>query len=425
MKNFFTALSSRPALSLQKSLRNDFFPVICFLLAAASVILTLVDTALARNCFFISGYIALVAICIDIRHLRRYPGIISLMLILLALVKVLWFLIFYGDAAVANMYNAYLQAGKRLFFAAAIMMYLMKNSHRIPAKRPLIKITLWLAFLLTSLIGIIQVWHGMDRIEFNNTRSTDASYMYSCISLALAFLVLSQGSVRGYLQAFIIFLCSYWLILHTGTRSAIVLHPLIFLVCLLVNSHSRHKLKVLSVALLTLVCLVFLFRGEVSERVHSTENDLSVYRQSNGNDATSLGTRLAMWQVGLAVFKLHPWGMSTEQRYQYMSTYVAQHGTDKSALDYAMVHLHDESIETASQQGIIGLAVLWAFYLTLFYQAVKCRNTLLLLTLLCLAGYGLTDVPLISREQTIFFGLMITLSCLCAAGGQVQKSQQV
>ncbi len=414
MKTFFTALCSRIAGSPNGNIGHNLLPVSCFLLASVSVIFTLVDSSLSRNCFFIAGYIALVALILNARQFRRSLWPVPLLLLLLALVKVVWFLIFYGDAAVANMYNSHLQAGKRLFFAALIMIFLVQNRRCFTDKPLLMKGLFWLAFVLTSLIGIFQVFRGMDRIEFHNTRATDASYMYSCISLALVFMVLSRESLRGYLQAFVIFLCSYWLILHTGTRSAMALHPLIFLICLLFNSRSRHKLRIMLAALLAMACLVVVFKAEVTQRVQSTSHDLSVYLQSDGNTATSLGTRLAMWQVGLAVFSHHPWGMSTEQRFAYMSSYVDQHGTDKSALDYAMVHLHDESIETASQQGIIGLLVLWGLYLVVLCQAVRQKNTLLLLTLLCLAGYGLTDVLLISREQTIFFGLMIMLSCLDA-----------
>lgn len=421
MNTLFTALSSRICGGTGGKISHRLLPVCCFLLVCASVIFTLVDSSLSRNCFFIAGYIALAVICLNIRHFRHTLTSVSLMLLLLALVKVVWFLVFYGDAAIANMYNAHMQAGKRLFFVVLIMVCLTKYRHFLPEKTGLLNAVFWLAFLLTSMIGVIQVARGMDRIEFHNTRATDASYMYSCISLTLAFLLLSRESLWGYVLAFAVFLSSYWLVLHTGTRSAMVLHPLIFLICLLFNSRSRYKLRIVLAALLAMVCLMFAFKGEVTERVHSTSSDLSVYLKSHGNDATSLGTRLAMWQVGLAVFKQHPWGMSLEQRFAYMSDYVNQHGTDKSALDYAMVHLHDESIETASQQGIIGLAVLWGLYLVILCQSIRQKSTLLLLTLLCLVGYGLTDVLLISREQTIFFGLMITLSCLYAPRWQGQR----
>ena len=420
MNTLFTELSSRISGISGGKISHRLLPVCCLLLVCVSVIFTLVDSSLSRQCFFIAGYIALVVVCLNIRHFRHFLTPVSLMLLLLALVKVVWFLVFYGDAAIANMYNSHMQAGKRLFFVVLIMVCLTKYRHFLPEKTWVLKAVFWLAFVLTSVIGVIQVARGMDRIEFHNTRATDASYMYSCISLTLAFLLLSRESLRGYVLAFAVFLSSYWLVLHTGTRSAMALHPIIFLVCLLFNSHSRYKLRIVLAAMLAMACLIFAFKGEVTERVRSTSSDLSVYLKSEGNDATSLGTRLAMWQVGLAVFAQHPWGMSTEQRFAWMSRYVDQHGTDKSALDYAMVHLHDESIETASLQGIIGLIVLWGLYLVVLRQSIKQRNTLLLLTLLCLVGYGLTDVLLISREQTIFFGLMITLSCLYAPRGSAQ-----
>lgn len=392
-----------------KNKKENIIPTIVLVLCCISVFFTLINTRYAREYFFFASYFVIFFLALDFRNINKYLKFAPI-LITLGIIKIIWFLYFYAGTSSMDLNNASVQAGKRLVLASIIIAYLLKKKEFILYKREIISITLWATFIATSLIGFYQTLTWTDRISFINTRSTDAAYMYSSISLSLICCILTNKNLKKSILTGVIFLISMFLIIQTGTRSAILVHPLAFIIIKLSSYEPKNRKYVLGICVIAIVCLFSILRNDIENKINQTKSELSVYIDSNGNSGSSLGTRLAMWQSGLAVFKAHPFGMSLEQRYQYMSDYVHQVGRGESALLYAKIHLHDESIETMTQQGIVGLIMLWAFYLINLFKAYTQKNILLLITLFCMIMYGVTDVLLISREQTIYFGIMLMIA---------------
>lgn len=391
-----------------KNHKENIIPTLVLLLCSASVFFTIINTRYAREYFFFSAYIVIIAITLDFRNVKYYLKYLPF-LGAIGLVKVIWFFYFYTSTINIDLNNVSVQAGKRLILISIIIAYLLNKKDLILHKKKIILLTLWATFIATSLIGFYQTIVWTDRISFINTRSTDAAYMYSSISLSLISLILVKNKFKKTIITGTIFLISMFLVIQTGTRSAILLHPIAFLLIKVISYEKKNRKYVLGICTIAIICIFAILKSDIEKKIHQTQAELSVYTESGGNENSSLGTRLAMWQVGLAVFKDHPFGMSLEQRYQYMSNYVHRVGKAESALTYAKVHLHNESIETMTQQGIIGLITLWIFYIANLIKSYTRKNIFLATTLLCMIGYGITDVLLISREQTIYFGIILMM----------------
>lgn len=398
--------------------KEQILPTICFILCCISIFFTLIDTRLARECFFIASYLSIIGMIVDRKNLLSYCKIIPLALLTLGVMKVAWFIAVYYHSPEIDFNSSSLQAGKRLILATLIITYMINKKDDIFSRDILLFTSLSSTFIITSIIGLYQVYQGMNRIEFINTRATDAAYIYSCISVALILLILKNESIIRYIISVFIFSFSLYLTIQTGTRISIIMLPVIFATTVFFNSRFKHKKHIIISSIMLLLGLFWAVKGNIESKIEQTKNEFLIYKHSNGNESTSLGTRLAMWQVGFAVFKQHPWGMSLEQRYQYMSDYVHSTGNNESALTYANIHLHNESIETATQQGIFGVLILWLFYITILFKALSTKNSMLLMVILFLMAYGLTDVILISREQTIYFSLMLLM-----AHFQISKNQ--
>lgn len=424
MVNLFQNYWDNKLALFYKKKKENIVPTVVFILCCLSVFFTLINTRYAREYFFFSSYLVIISLVFDYRNINKYLKFIPI-LIAIGFVKIIWFLYFYAGTISMDLNNVSVQAGKRLVLVSIIIAYLLKKKELILFKNEITIITLWTTFIATSLIGFYQTATWTDRISFINTRATDAAYMYSSIALSLISCILIKKNIKKSIITGVIFLVSMFLIIQTGTRSAIIIHPLAFILIKLLSYEKKKRKYVLGACLLAIICIFSILKNDIENKINQTKSDLSIYTNSNGNTDSSLGTRLAMWQSGLIVFKSHPFGMSLEQRYQYMSDYVHQTGKGESALTYAKVHLHDESIETMTQQGIVGLFFLWAFYLANIFTAYKQKNTLLTVTLLCMIMYGLTDVLLISREQTIYFGIMLMMAYLLESKPSTTKTKPV
>ncbi|MDM6891689.1 O-antigen ligase family protein, partial [Enterobacter cloacae] len=155
--------------------------------------------------------------------------------------------------------------------------------------------------------------------------------------------------------------------------------------------------------------IIVSYKPLISPKIQQTQNEITKYQK--GHDATSLGARFSMWNVGIMTGLAHPLGQSIESREIWAKQYVKEgHAHVAAALGYMRIHLHNEFIEKYSLQGIPGLAVLLFFYVSMIVYAMTNRNGLLLTAMLLLLLYGLTDVMLLSSEALIFFTTLFALS---------------
>lgn len=390
-------------------------PLIVISLLSMTLILTLFNEVQARICFYLAFYFTLAGLLserIDGKAVYSLAGKgIYLAFLLLGLSKLLWFGWEYIGVYHENRYNSYLVCGKRLLLSAVMAWYLMNRLEHFSARvLPLLNGAFITALLVASGVGMWQIAHHVERVDFYVGRATDAAYMYAGLSTVVITLLLAKrASKKGTIYALFLLPVAYFILMSTATRNTMVTFPLTLFMALAIT--SRHLSRRLVLGLFGLIGLFILLTWQpfVKPGINRTVNEYHIFQNSNGNHFSSLSSRLSMWRVGVRSFLAHPWGASERVREQWSNDYVKQTHKDGSALEFMRIHLHNEWIESASLQGIQGLITLGVFYLLLFYRAIVWRDAKLLSLLLIMLLSGLTDVIFISREQTIFFATFITL----------------
>ncbi|MDH5552713.1 MAG: O-antigen ligase family protein, partial [Nitrosomonas sp.] len=196
--------------------------------------------------------------------------------------------------------------------------------------------------------------------------------LFVILALALLFIQFNQNA-RG-------------LILAT-------LCTLSFLLILLYRVETKKIMAVL--ASLIIVIAVFVFNSTVlQERLLQVGHDVELLQQ--GNYSSSVGYRIAMWDVGIDGIAKKPWlGHGTGMPVSYFENTVLtyKNGAYKDLPAFhATSHYHNDWIEIGMHLGLLGISALF-FLLWSWYRAFKqCQLSILGATVVCYIFLaGLTD----------------------------------
>lgn len=394
--------------------KRVFFYFGALLFSLASIFFTFFDEKIARISFFVASYISIAGLILYRPRMTRENISFSIALALLGLSKLFWFIIEYVGNPKFDIYNSYLATGKRMLLAIFIAWFLISlKKYYVDKSTKFIKWFFIAAFVVACSLGLYQHATGVTRIDFYQGRATDAAYMFAALSVAVIIILAYDSHYKlSLLFGFVAFLLAMWLIFLTGTRNVIATFPIVIItVGLLKLRHLGWRALVILLVAASLLLLVG-YSSIIKPKFERTLSEIDSFSQTNGNEVTSLSTRLSMWRVGIACFLEHPWGMSQEDRITWFKQYVDEHHTDSASLAYVNVHLHNEVIETASLQGIQGLLALFFFYGVILCNAWRRHNAVMLSIALVVIISGLTDVIFISRDQCIFFPLMFIFAIL-------------
>ncbi|MEW0810538.1 O-antigen ligase family protein [Escherichia coli] len=154
---------------------------------------------------------------------------------------------------------------------------------------------------------------------------------------------------------------------------------------------------------------VFSFKDTLLMRMNDLNNDLVNY--SHDNTRTSVGARLAMYEVGLKTYS--PIGQSLEKRAEKIHELEEKEPRLSGALPYVDSHLHNDLIDTLSTRGIPGVVLtILAFSAILIYALRTAKEPYILILLFSLLVVGLSDVILFSKPVPT--AVFITIILLCA-----------
>lgn len=395
------------------------------LLLASSLLLTFNYPAWSRVLFYIASYLALLVVIINFRKLpSAQESILALLLMFIGLSKLIWFFIIYTDSPYFDADNSYLITGKRLLLAGVIAWAVFTLRRCIEYRdKKVLQWAIMLTFLLASLTGLYQMINSqLPRIDFYLGHATDAAYLYAAISLCTIAIISYAHWRYGWLLLIISIVLSYFLILKTGTRNVLISYPLILLLISILWNRQWWKNILLATGVIMLV-LCLGYKSFVQPKIDNTLREIQLYHHYQGDKLASLSSRLAMWSVGYQLIKQHPWGMGREARKQWFIDYTTKTQRNNSALHYVDVHLHNELLDSASLQGVMGALIIIVSYLYWLWISVRQKNGTLLALILVIIGAGLTDVVFISREQTVFFSSLLIL--LTVAGPVANERDSV
>ncbi|HCQ2689113.1 TPA: O-antigen ligase, partial [Escherichia coli] len=243
--------------------------------------------------------------------------------------------------------------------------------------------------------------HENDRISFGVGTATGAAYSTMLIGIVSGVAILYTKKNHPFL--FLLNSCAVLYVLAlTQTRATLLLFPIICVAALIAYYNKSPKKFTSSIVLLIaiLASIVIIFNKPIQNRYNEALNDLNSY--TNANSVTSLGARLAMYEIGLNIFIKSPFSFrSAESRAENMNLLVAEHNRLRGALEFSNVHLHNEIIEAGSLKGLMGIISILFLYFSLFYTAYKRRALGLLILTLGIVGIGLSDVIIWARSIPI------------------------
>lgn len=370
------------------------------ILLCISLSISLLSSGIARNLFYFSVYFSLIGLCLNYKKINKVNLMIFSSIFLFGFSKIIWALIVNNDVESIS-YYPYFSTGKKIVLASVIVLFLVSNLQKNHDLNSKIKTLLISGFIFSTCYGIWQHFNGAPRVEFGWDRATISAYCYSALSLAVTGGLIKK-SRSLFLTAIMIlsFIISYFVIIFTGTRAAIIMHPLIFLALLL---FSKKYKTILTIILLLAVLIPAFYSSIFESKIHKTNTEIYTFMSSAGNKMTSLGSRFSMWDEGIWFIKQKPLGASFEVRENMIKKHVMENKKNESALGYIDVHLHNEVIDTVSLQGVIGGILLLFFYICILFESLIKRKLILLSCIVCLIIYGTTDVIFFSSEATIFF----------------------
>ncbi|QIZ45552.1 O-antigen ligase family protein [Dickeya zeae] len=410
-----------------KLFKNNIDYIIYFfilLFSSFSVFLSFLDVSYSRVFFYLASYLSFIFIFLSRFSLphrfsvacpKGYKWLFGA-IFLLGLSKLGWFYYEYVGSIYHHLDDAYFNAGKRLLLSAIIGVSLVLFSPLNTRLHKKIKDGLFAlfvcCFLTASIVGVWQYLHGVERVDFLTRRATDGAYMYAALSMATMVIITEYISHwMRFVAVFIVFVISYTVILLTDTRNMVFAFPFIFFFTAFCAMRVL-KIKWILVFFFLLISILCINYNKISHRVSDAVNETQGFENYNGNNSGSLSSRLAMWRLGMKFFIHHPLGSNKEARSEWARNYILTENKYQAALPYLDIHLHNEIIDTASLQGVLGVILLFLFYVSITLYAWVNKNFILLSVSAIIMTSGLTDVIFISREQTIFFTLMIVLALL-------------
>ncbi len=381
---------------------------LCTGLLATLFSLLLVNVDVAAKLFSVTALVSLVYIVAERKLLSSKKALLILVgvIFLIGIYNVLWLEVFKPEKTVfSGTYRAYLYAARMLICGTFVI--LAFSMIRQNMKRFIVPCLSILLIATVIYAGVEDTHNQPPRIMLAFKVATTAGYAVALIGIVCsAWLIQLKPKFYSLILA-LISACVLVTLALNETRAAMLTYPLVILLMLLVNySHSRKKLlRRAALFFVLLMACGAVMKDVIQQRTQNLMSDITSYQNNNSN--TSVGARLAMYQVGLETMKLNFIGQSIEDRQNAITTMIQQHPNLSGAAPYLNVHLHNEVIETLSLKGIVGTLLLLLLYITLIYYSIRHKNISLFVVTLAIMLFGLSDVLLYSREMPI-----VAMSCI-------------
>ncbi|HBC8646827.1 TPA: O-antigen ligase family protein [Citrobacter koseri] len=402
-----------------RSTQNNPFNVIYFLFYAGcltTLAMLLINPDEALKVFIACAVLSLPIIGKHSKSLLsdKKNLLLPVMLLLFGLVQIIWVEIFKEPgSSFTGAYRSYQNGGKVMIFAALIATALQSPIACAMKDR----ITRY--WVIATAVGLYlfagyQLLTSPDplnyRVELGFEHPTGAAYALTFVALLASQAIINLRLKHTILLYLLHFLVSLAVITITQTRAAILVYPVLSIGLFFL--HYRHNRTVLLRTLLAFIVLAGLaaipLKSVIEKRYNSFVTDMHSYSKKNSN--TSIGARLAMQRAGIDAGKNHYWGQSLEQRDAGMRDFARQDTSLRGALGFVDIHLHNEFIDTFSLKGISGVIALLFLYLAMFLKAYTQRSPLLFIISSAIVIYGLSDLLLYAKGETLS-----SMLALCAA----------
>ncbi len=252
----------------------------------------------------------------------------------------------------------------------------------------------------------------------------DISYLGYSAALGIGVILAvfcgwTTSSKGNRLLSWLVALLLLFLQFNQSSRGLLVATLTALLLMIVLRYRIEGKMLVGGVISVIAITVLFAISSNVfHERLIQASTDLRLFQQ--GNYQTSLGYRLAMWEIGLRGIAEHPvLGHGTGMARQYFEESVTTYkdGIYKNLPEFQeTVHFHNEWIEIGIHLGFLGILA-FIFLLWCWFQAFKRhRMSLLGGAIVCyVVMAGLTHVFLLYNRIPPLL-LAVTAMAICWQG---------
>lgn len=305
---------------------------------------------------------------------------------------------------------------KYFIFFVFIPLFSLLNRERLP----------WVTgALLCGYLGMVALG-GYQRVveEVQGIPLLGMSYLSYSAALGIGVILVVYGGWVALSRANRLLSISLWLTallllffqFHESARS--ILLSTVVVLLLMFCLHYRAKSRMLVVCLASIVTVTILFAASSDvfhKRLEEAGSDLRLFQQ--GDYRTSVGYRLAIWDIGLhglaeAPVLGHGSGMGKHYLANSFISYKDGIYRDLSGFHEAK-HFHNELIEIGVHLGLLGISA-FAFLLWCWFKIFKQQQmTLLGTAMVCFIFMsGLTDAFLLYNRIPLFL-LAVTAVIVC------------
>ncbi len=256
------------------------------------------------------------------------------------------------------------------------------------------------------------------------------SYLSFSAMLGVGIILASYLALTVQVKALKIFfivlaLALFFVQFHQNARGLILasLCTLTFLIFLLYRVEIKKVVIVL--ASLMIVVVFFAFNSTVfQERIIQVKHDIELLQQ--GNYSSSVGYRIAIWDVGIDGIVKKPWlGHGTGMPVSYFENTIVTYkgGIYKELPAFQRTsHYHNDWIEIGMHLGLLGISALF-FLLWSWYRSFKqCQLPILGTTIVCYIFLaGLTDSFILYNRIPIL--LLVITAITISWQREIQKNK--
>lgn len=322
----------------------------------------------------------------------------------MSLSYLLWYYMFRSPGDFKSLYTQFQRLGRSLMMTSVLVFIVSNTLVRLP--HALVKSIFILGGLGINLYAIYLAYDTQfNRVTLDIQTATTAAYTLTLLDIFMLHSLLQLRGKWRYVFFQAAFFLGYCAIITTGTRSAMIVYPIVTVGILSFDPFfTRKKLMILLAATLTaMIIALTMLKSIIHTRFLALETDVELLQ--NDISATSIGSRIALLQIGWEAGLLAPFGQSVESRSETAKQLGSRDPLLNVTEEHLHNHMHNDILESFSLRGIPGVTILCIFYLALLVTALRSnnRNICLLMIATSMMLYGISDVIFFQREGYLLY----------------------
>lgn len=307
-----------------------------------------------------------------------------------------------------NILNNYMLGGKRFMLAAFVVAVIAMYSNEILERTIYVgKAMLWIGALGALLFGLHEYLQTGVRIKLTADAASSSSYMVIFLYCTYLWLSVKEANRKWIIADTSFALIVLALVVLCGTRVSLLAFMFITL-CQISRFYGLLQILRPKRNRLFAFIIVVIFAGVTSERWMQGISDIEDY---NSNSSTSVGARVAIWDSGIHFLPQHLGFTSPDNRTVTAREFISRvHPGNTEGYTNVKYNMHNEFLEVATLQGIVGVAALIFFYIAALFIWFK-RHALMGISMPVAALFimGITDSVLIYSPTSMLFSTAVAL----------------